>query len=731
MKKFYPFLAVLFLLAVGCTQDEPETSKLPTVILSDGSTTSTTLTFNATVSDATSAAYLVLEDGEESPALEEILSKGTAITISDEQAVKVEVSNLSPETSYQVVAAASNGERLVGSNTLFLTTLAPEKISIEVEIVQLDHEKMNFRVSSQNAQELAYIVMYSSKPDPDASYIFINGESIEVGTNESIEVSPLESNTEYKLVVAGRSGESELVIEPIIFTTDDDPANVISHDYTHAKGFKWGSNAYIMLSYGDSSGEIVYDEKMLCLDFYADEEKDYLPAGVYEVQDNNEAPVLSTFYSTYGYEDGVKFQSGSATVEIDSETKAYTISIDIYLIDGRHLVANYTGDIDGMEVVDIVTIESQITEAYGTRTANDGSQWFLELSEPDNLKLFLAVNSFPAEYLPANSYTISVAGEDVLPGEFDIAASAAYLNGEMNNSYPFATGTLHVDIDWENQAYLISFFGTLEDGTIIEAEYNGAVEGISLDKSTTVTQVEMTKASARSYDSGANWYLTFTNDDESYRLVVDAYCVPSAALPEGKYTFGTGAGTMDQDATTLTISSQTQYSLSDGVMDVQIDYENKLYIFSFEAVLEDGRTYQCQYTGEVLNMPVVEKPSDGGEHLIFSTATVKQWYSNNFQLVLTDENGLYKVELDLRSESYDFISSGTYTLSSNSENYSISSSWSYFYFLPDETDKFYYSDAELVVEYDQSADKYTFEVELVLTDGRTYTGTFDGEYSLL
>lgn len=725
MKKILFFLIATMLLACGCNKPV-ETTTPPTIVLSDVSATATTVTFAATVTDATSAAYVILPVDETLPALDAILSQGTAMDLSQGNKISVNAAGLESATEYQIIAAASNDGGVVGSNTLYVTTLAQGEMSINVEIVQVDHEKMHFRVKSENVEELAYLVLYSTKETPEASYVFLNGEEIEVGSNESVPVTSLECNKEYKLVVAGRSGEQTYVPEPLIFKTDDDPANVISHDYTRAKGFKWSSNAYIMLAYEGADGDLAYDETMLCLDFYVDPEIDYLPAGVYEVDASNEPPVLSSFYSTYGYEDGVKLKSGTVEVLIDEETKAYTFNADIYLIDGRHMVATYTGDVEGMEVVDIITLNTVFTSAAAQKLESDGSNWLLTLSDDAGNTAVIDLFTYATPYIPESSYTIQF--EDITTTEFDGNTSYFILAEEPETEVGFATGTLHVTIDWDNKIYDLSFYGSLTNGVVLETSYEGEIEGVSLEQSTEVINLEMTGATAHSNESGANWYLTFTDKEEQHRLTIDAYCTPSQALPEGQYVLGTGQGKIAYDATSIRVEGEGQFNFQEVTMDVTIDYTARTYRFDITGKIMDGRTYVCVYEGEVVNMDVVDK-QEGVVEVEWTKATVKHWYSNNWQLLLEDASGQYMAELDLYTEVSDYIGVGTYTLQDNTDAFSIKDNYSYFYYLPDTANKFYYSEAVVVVAEGDSADNYSLEVTLKLTNGAEFSGTFNGPFT--
>lgn len=668
------------------------------------------------------------------PTLEEILSEGVAIDTNSSTS-DVTATELEPGTKYQIIAAAKNSAKSVGSNTLYMETLTLGEVSVSAEIVQLDHEKMNFRVKAENATKIAYLVLYASKEAPDASYILLNGEEIPVDSNESVEVTSLECAKEYQLLVAAEGDSGVAMAEPLKFTTDDDPANVITHDYTRARGSKYGSNYFIMFSYEDANeaDNFAYNDKTLSLDFYGDPDKDYLPAGVYEVKESTEWPCLSSFrYSTYGYDNGVKLKSGQVTVEIDPESKAYNFLIDLYLIDGRHMEATYTGDIDGMPVIDKVLIATTFTSARAT-TTDQGVSYALTLSDADGNEARLnVVNARKANYLANSAYTISTSSEqlgaellDVEAGQFDAATSTFFVAGDKGGEYAYATGTLNVDIDWEGERYLISFYATLENGYIVEAEYTGTVEGCSLAQSQEIIDIVMGKATARSYDSNTNWYITFSQSVdgvEKYRLVLDTYCAAAEYLPTGVYKLGVGSGEgyLDANATILTIAGEGQYTFVEASATVTVNMADKSYLFDITGKVEDGRTFKMSYTGAVEGMAITdmeELPTD----IEWSSFSARHWYSDNWELTIKDKDEKYVIVLDMRTNdsSLNYIPSGTYTLGDTGAY--INNYYSSF-----NGNKSAYSDVELVLDYNADTSEYALSFDITLTDGSNLQGSYNG-----
>ena len=116
----FTLAALLFGLVACSEKDEPVV--VPSIVLEKVSSDVNSLNFNVTLKDAQQAAYVVLEENLPLPSLAEILSDGVLLDTRKAEATIV-VNDLTPETSYQVIAAASNGTQQVASNTLYMALM--------------------------------------------------------------------------------------------------------------------------------------------------------------------------------------------------------------------------------------------------------------------------------------------------------------------------------------------------------------------------------------------------------------------------------------------------------------------------------------------------------------------------------------------------------------------------------------------------------------------------------
>ena len=733
-------MAALGLSLVGCNPEPtptPNDELQPTIALEKGSENVNYVTFTLTTTNATEARYMVLEDGTEAPTLDAILTEGVAVELAEGKA-EVKAEGLEADTEYMVVAAAKNVTKVAGSNTLYLKTTAQAEVTLDVELVQVAHNAINFRFTAENAERVAYLVQNASKEIPEASEVLRKGDEVDPASKEAVEVTDLDPVKDYVLLVAAEGAGKTTMVE-LAFTTKDDPSNVIEHNYTRVKGSKYSSNYYLMFSYEDANeaDNFAYNEKTLCLDFYGDPEKDYLPAGTYEVKESTEWPCLNSMrYSTYGYDNGVLLKSGAVVVSIDPDTKAYTFDIDLQLKDGRNLKANYTGDVDNMPVVDKVFITTDYTSAKATTTDN-GLTWALILADDAGNAAHLdIVNAFQSPYIVNNTYTISTSAEEFSAkalaaeaGQFDNVTSTFVVAGENGGEFKFATGTLTVDIDWETKEYLISFYGTLENGYIIESEYKGAVEGCSLEQSEEVIDVTMNLAYASSYESGANWYITLAQNGEddvaNYMLKLDVYCKPSQFLAAGVYQLGvgTGEGYLGADATTLTVAGQGQYNFTEARLTVETNLADKTYTIVVSGRVQDGRTFLMSYVGKVDGMEIVDT-QDTPSDITWSTFSAKKWYSDNWELTIKDSSEQYTIVFDMRTgnSSINYIPSNTYVLGeSYVDTVYIDNNYSSF-----NGNKKAFESVTLNIEYVEASQTYNISFEVKLVDGREFNGTYSG-----
>ena len=117
-------LLALPLLFVACEPNNPvDEVKDPTVTVTAGATTESTIAFTVASTDAEKVAYLVVE-GAEAPTASEVLANGVAVEAN--KSVAVTATELKAETDYTIVAAAQNSKGVVKSTATAKTLAAGE-----------------------------------------------------------------------------------------------------------------------------------------------------------------------------------------------------------------------------------------------------------------------------------------------------------------------------------------------------------------------------------------------------------------------------------------------------------------------------------------------------------------------------------------------------------------------------------------------------------------------------
>ncbi|MBR5196865.1 MAG: hypothetical protein IKW42_01455, partial [Alistipes sp.] len=136
--------------------------------------------------------------------------------------------------------------------------------------------------------------------------------------------------------------------------------------------------------------------------------------------------------------------------------------------------------------------------------------------------------------------------------------------------------------------------------------------------------------------------------------------------------------------------------------------------------VEDGRTFVFGYEGKVDGMEIVDA-EDVPDAINWTTVTAKHWYSDNWQLVITDESGAYSLEFDLRcGQSLNYLPSGVYELNSGETTY-IDGNYSKF-----NGNAKAFKAATLSVTYNEGSQTYDILFDVTLTDDRNFTGSYSG-----
>ena len=139
--------------------------------------------------------------------------------------------------------------------------------------------------------------------------------------------------------------------------------------------------------------------------------------------------------------------------------------------------------------------------------------------------------------------------------------------------------------------------------------------------------------------------------------------------------------------------------------------------------VQDGLTFLMSYVGKVDGMEIIDQ-EDTPTDLVWNSFTAKKWYSDNWQLTVTDSTGAYKMAFDMRvgNSSVNYIPTNVYTLGeSYVDTIYIDNNYSKF---NDNARAF--ESVTLNIEYLEASQTYNISFDVKLVDGREFSGTYTG-----
>lgn len=325
-------VVALPLLFVACKQNDPvDEVKNPTIELTAGEATDSSLSFTITTTEAESVAWLAIEASEATPTASEVLANGTKVEAN--KSVECSATDLEQNTEYTIVAAVKNS-KAVDKKEIKMTTEASDPASTQ----------------------------FKRKSAAEAEF------SAEGGKGE----------IEYEIVnpIEGTEVEAEADVEWIAVTVGEKIAFVVEgNTATEAREGK------ITAKYGELSFDVKVKQAAKQNDQPVDEEVNFT-ASVYEVQ------YYGTEYSAaYNYlvylsdtglsEDGIYKQNGEYYMldiyAADSaENNSYTLPNGKYTASetpnaGTFGIGDYGAHIKVVDGVPTYTLYKQ-----GTVTVSDG-----------------------------------------------------------------------------------------------------------------------------------------------------------------------------------------------------------------------------------------------------------------------------------------------------------------------------------------------------------------------
>ncbi len=467
--KIFKFLLPLmaFYLLVSCGDNEepaptPPAAEKPAITLIQGEVETHSLSFTLESEHAEEVAWLCIEKGEALPDANTILTTGDAVAHNKQVTVTIE--ELTPATTYMVVAAAAGGGMEVRSNILEMTTVAlqPEP-TVELEAVATAETTLTFRLTTTNAEEVKWIAIVKGSRDLKPEQVLQYGTEAEANSSLEITIEELTDNTEYQIFGVAKAGELLVCSDPLEMKTDEIPfvPTLYTVNADSAECSILGETNYF-ITFEDTLNKYLFKA-----DLYVAEGNTYLPSGEYALGEVGQAGSASKAYTQFQDVDtmteGARFSEGMLKVEaaVDEEHRLvkYRITGNFTLEDGNLVEISYTGLIDGIELP-----STDVPEGYHNFEVSN------EVSKPKRLNLNGEVlGEYTLRFYDKNGGELTLDiladpilcndGNDHLPaGTYSIADGTMTDYTNIALYYPYWAASLHrctVEVSFEEGVYTI------------------------------------------------------------------------------------------------------------------------------------------------------------------------------------------------------------------------------------------------------------------------------------
>ncbi len=176
-----------------------------------------------------------------------------------------------------------------------------------------------------------------------------------------------------------------------------------------------------------------------------------------------------------------------------------------------------------------------------------------------------------------------------------------------NQKLDLQSGEMVVNANLETKKYEITMNFILEDGSKVEATYNGEIEGdgFAITDKYEITQVDQLLRRLPNNAVDGQFYLKIAVNNYDIEMTLDLRAAPgSKTLPVGTYTLGSDgtAGTLDSKLSDFTCYSTGKYNQKFQSATVKVSQKEKVYTFELDFTDSDGERYAGTISGEVKDM---------------------------------------------------------------------------------------------------------------------------------
>ncbi|MBR6630686.1 MAG: BACON domain-containing protein [Alistipes sp.] len=536
------------LLFVACKQNDPvDEVKNPTIELTAGEATDSSLSFTITTTEAESVAWLAIEASEATPTASEVLANGTKVEAN--KSVECSATDLEQNTEYTIVAAVKNS-KAVDKKEIKMTTESSDpastqfkrKSAAEAEFTaeggkgEIEYEIVN-PIEGTEVEAEADVEWIAVTVGEKISFV-VEGNTTTEAREGKITATYGELSFDVKVKQAGKPNDQP-VDEEVNFTASVYEVQYYGTEYSAAYNYM----VYLSDTGLNENGHYKQNGEYYMLDIYAAdsaENNSYtLPNGKYTA---SETPNAGTFgIGDYGAHikivDGVPtyslYKQGTVTV---SDGK---IEAKIMMEDGTVHNVLYEGNLrfDGKDPEDP---EQPIQPADVELTAD---KWLWNGSSNYGNKYqvvgegFSVDAHFPAQFAQEDSLTA---------GDYTWTTTTMFGYNDFENEFTtrsFTVDGVSVAVDSgsakvtvEGEEYAIELALDGRDGVKYLIAYNGKLN----DKGEVGGDgnIVITTLAEGVFNSSYGWY-TFkgSNDTVTFDLIVNDYQSTATLIEAGSFSY--------------------------------------------------------------------------------------------------------------------------------------------------------------------------------------------------
>lgn len=560
------------------------TPEEPSVILTEGPVSQTSISFTIIPENAEECAYLITEkeDGAEVPDAETIFKDGELLEEIKSQLI--EKDGMEAGTEYVVTAAVRNQDLTAVSEQLILKTDSiAQGTTMEVTIsdVSATTSTITFTVTCANAGEAFYDVREKGVgEEPDAAEITFEGKSIPTQEPQTITVDGKKDNTTYVIYAVVEAADSyDRVMDTYEITTEKlpDPEETDVETFSDGTLNVYGSGRNYVI-------ETTNDSYQLKLDFYCDNANAYLPyvashEYTYEKTGSTADWAIGTLTSITDLSSGSRLELEKGSFTSAMENGEYTIEGQFVTTDNVEFKFKIIG-----------SLQFNINAYYPSATAS--------MTE-DGISILFNLEDYTLSLLTQSQ---TVAGTYTVGG--NILSESAFSIVSNTETFGLTDGNITIE-DKGDDYYNVTASLVLEGGypVAFKAEY------LKIDAPDTPEDsdvIEFTSAEAQAYNDNTGYLTLYTiileNDEWNAQIEFAESLGEYDEIPDGKWLYSSyvegGDGMITQYRITNKSNNQQITDLDEGNM--IISRNGSQYDINIDILRTGGESFKAHYSGSVV-----------------------------------------------------------------------------------------------------------------------------------